>query len=57
MIKSEMLGVGLILQKHLIWLRASETEILEAYNKAMELLPDEPRFRESYEAQRPKKDE
>lgn len=44
------------LAKTLNWLRASETEILQAYSRAMELLPDEPRFRESYEARRSKKD-
>jgi len=31
------------------WLRSPETEILNAYSKAMELLPDEPKFRENYE--------
>jgi ATP-dependent DNA helicase RecG len=45
------------LAKTLNSLRASETEILQAYSKAMELLPDEPRFRESYEARRRKKDD
>jgi ATP-dependent DNA helicase RecG len=44
------------LAKTLNSLRASETEILQAYSKAMELLPDEPRFRESYEARRRKQD-
>jgi ATP-dependent DNA helicase RecG len=38
------------LAKTLKWLRAPETEIAQAYHKAMELLPDEERFRVSYEA-------
>jgi ATP-dependent DNA helicase RecG len=37
------------LAKNLDWLRSPESEILNAYSKAMELLPDEPIFRESYE--------
>ena len=37
------------LAKTLNWLRAPETEILMAYRKAMELLPDEPVFKEGYE--------
>lgn len=37
------------LAKTLMWLRSPETEILTAYNKAMELLPDEPIFKENYE--------
>lgn len=37
------------LAKTLIWLHSPETEILTAYNKAMELLPDEAIFRENYE--------
>lgn len=38
------------LARTLVWLRAPETEILHAYSKAMELLPYEPRFKESYNA-------
>jgi ATP-dependent DNA helicase RecG len=38
------------LAKTLKWLRAPETEIAQAYHKAMELLPDEERFQVSYEA-------
>lgn len=38
------------LARTLVWLRAPETEILQAYSKAMELLPYESRFKESYEA-------
>lgn len=37
------------LAKTLDWLRSPETEILNSYSKAMELLPDEPIFKESYE--------
>jgi len=37
------------LAKTLDWLRSPESEILNAYSKAMELLPDEPIFTESYE--------
>ncbi|MBH8566169.1 putative DNA binding domain-containing protein [Nostoc sp. CENA67] len=43
------------LAKVLNWLRAPETEILQAYSKAMELLPYESRFNESYNAWRLKK--
>jgi ATP-dependent DNA helicase RecG len=38
------------LARTLNWLNAPETEILQAYAKAMELLPNETRFREWYEA-------
>jgi len=38
------------LARTLHWLNAPETEILQAYAKAMELLPNETRFREWYEA-------
>jgi len=31
------------------WLHSPETEVLNAYGKAMELLPNEPIFRENYE--------
>lgn len=37
------------LARTLNWLRAPDTEIAQAYNKAIELLPDESRFREAYE--------
>lgn len=37
------------LAKTLIWLRAPETEVLRAYSKAMELLPEEKTFNQSYE--------
>lgn len=37
------------LARTLIWLRAPETEILKAYSKAMELLPNEKFFRQNYE--------
>jgi ATP-dependent DNA helicase RecG len=37
------------LARTLNWLRAPETEVLMAYRKAMELLPNEPVFRENYE--------
>ena len=37
------------LARTLNWLHAPETEVLMAYCKAMELLPDEPVFRENYE--------
>jgi ATP-dependent DNA helicase RecG len=36
------------LARTLVWLGAPETEILQAYSKAMELLPYESRFKESY---------
>ena len=36
------------LAQTLAWLHAPKTEILQAYSKAMELLPDEPRFAEWY---------
>lgn len=36
------------LAKALSWLRSPETEILQAYSKAKELLPDEPRFSDWY---------
>jgi ATP-dependent DNA helicase RecG len=35
--------------KTLDWLRSPESEILNTYSKAMELLPDEPIFIETYE--------
>jgi ATP-dependent DNA helicase RecG len=34
------------LARNLAWLRAPETEILQAYSKASELLPDESRFKD-----------
>jgi ATP-dependent DNA helicase RecG len=37
------------LARTLNWLRAPETEVLMAYTRAMELLPDEPTFRAGYE--------
>lgn len=37
------------LAKNLVWLRVPETEILQAYTKATELLPDEPRFKDWYQ--------
>jgi len=37
------------LARTLNWLHSPETEVLMAYSKAMELLPDEPVFRENYE--------
>ena len=37
------------LARTLNWLRAPETEVLMAYTRAMELLPDEPTFGEGYE--------
>jgi ATP-dependent DNA helicase RecG len=37
------------LARSLAWLRSPDTEVLQAYSKAMELQPNEPRFRESYE--------
>jgi len=40
------------LARALAWLRSPETEVTQAYSKAIELLPDEPRFVESYEAWR-----
>lgn len=40
------------LARALEWLRSPETEIRQAYDKALELLPDEPRFVESYDAWR-----
>lgn len=40
------------LARALAWLRSPATEVLQAYSKALELLPDEPRFKESYESWR-----
>ncbi|HIH86863.1 MAG TPA: hypothetical protein HA304_03055, partial [Methanosarcinales archaeon] len=40
------------LARTLNWLRSPETEILSAYSKAMELLPNEPIFKENYETWR-----
>jgi len=37
------------LARALAGLGSPETEVLQAYSRAMELLPDEPRFRESYD--------
>jgi ATP-dependent DNA helicase RecG len=37
------------LARNLAWLRVPETEILQAYSKATELLPDEPRFQDWYQ--------
>jgi len=37
------------LARTLVWLRSPETEILSAYSKAMELLPNELIFKENYE--------
>ena len=37
------------LARTLGWLHSPEAEVLMAYTKAMELLPDEPKFREGYE--------
>ncbi len=37
------------LARTLSWLRSPDTEILHAYSKAMELLPTEQKFRESYD--------
>ena len=37
------------LARALTALRSPETEVLQAYSKAMELLPNEPRFKQSYE--------
>lgn len=37
------------LARTLVWLRSPESEILNAYSKAMELLPDEPIFKENYD--------
>lgn len=34
----------------LAWLRSPETEVLQAYCKAIELLPNEARFKEAYES-------
>lgn len=42
------------LARTLYWLRSPESEILDAYSRAMELLPDEPIFRENYESWRAK---
>lgn len=39
------------LARNLAWLRAPETEILEAYTKALELLPDEIRFKDWHQHQ------
>jgi ATP-dependent DNA helicase RecG len=36
------------LARNLAWFRAPETEILQAYTKAVELLPDESRFKDWY---------
>ena len=40
------------LARALAWLRSPDTEVLQAYGKAMELLPDESRFKASYEVWR-----
>jgi hypothetical protein len=32
----------------LIWLRAPDSDIRRAFEKAMELLPSEPRFKDAY---------
>ncbi len=40
------------LARALAWLRSPDSEVLQAYRKAMELQPNEERFRESYEAWR-----
>jgi ATP-dependent DNA helicase RecG len=40
------------LARNLAWLRAPETEILQAYTKALELLPDEQRFKDWYQERR-----
>ncbi|MDM8550605.1 putative DNA binding domain-containing protein [Desulfobacterales bacterium HSG2] len=37
------------LAKSLAWLRSPDTEVSQAYGKAMELLPDEERFKRDYE--------
>ena len=37
------------LAKTLAWLRSPETEVVQAYSKAVELLPNEPRFANWYE--------
>ncbi len=37
------------LARNLVWLRTPETEILQTYTKAVELLPDEPRFQDWYQ--------
>lgn len=37
------------LAKALTWLKAPDTEIRQAYEKALELQPNEPRFSESFE--------
>jgi ATP-dependent DNA helicase RecG len=43
------------LARALSWLRSPDIEVLQAYSKAMELLPYEPRFKESYESWKQKK--
>ena len=40
------------LAKALTWLQVPATEVTQAYDKAIELLPDEPRFQDSYQAWR-----
>lgn len=40
------------LAKALNWLQAPDTEVMQAYGKAIELLPDEQRFRDSYQSWR-----